>query len=108
MIAIIREKMRKLLPVLCGIVILFFMIYPYAKSASYSVFQGDDFSKAIFMKGSEQSLIHHLELCIKLLKQNYLERLGFYTSIILLGLFSPVNNLGLHGLGIVMFTNVWL
>lgn len=101
-----KKRMCYIVISLIGIALLMFMIIPYAKSASYSVFQGDDFSKAIFMKGSESSFKQHMLLTAKMLKQNYFGKLGFYTSIILLGSISPVNITNLNGLGIIMTINV--
>lgn len=102
----IIQKKHIIVSIICAFLI-FLMIFPYAKSASYSVFVSDDFARAIHLKGSEESLRDHIRLTINLLKDNYFHKGGYYISILFISILSPLNILDMHGLGFVMTINVW-
>lgn len=102
---IIRKKYI-IISITCAF-LMFLMIFPYAKSASYSVFVSDDFARAIYLKGSEASFHNHIRLAIDLLKANYFHKGGYYTNILSIAVLSPINILNMRGLGFVMAINVW-
>ncbi len=104
----IISNYKKYIALICGIVLIFAMVYPYARSASFSVFSGDDFSAANHLKGSELSMSKHIELGADYIKTNYYGWLGFYTSLFLNAILSPINILSMDGLGFLMFFNVIL
>lgn len=100
------QKKHIIISIIC-VFLIFLMIFPYAKSASYSVFVSDDFARAIYLKGSEESLHDHIRLAIDLLKANYFQKGGYYTNILSIAVLSPINILNIRGLGFVMEINVW-
>lgn len=103
--AFIKKNIKYLVSILC-ILLLILMIYPYVKSAFYSVFLTDDFARAIYLKGSENSLFEQIRLGYELLSKNYMQKGGYYTNIIVTAVLSPLNILDMRGLSLVMAFNV--